>query len=74
MKQLTMWRSLLFGTYTLDSFREEFEAGRFVNGKKFSISELLNRSSLSNAIVIEADLETCLVRNTFRRSRVFIPE
>lgn len=31
-----------FGTYTLDSFREEFEAGRFVNGKKFPIAELLS--------------------------------
>lgn len=31
-----------FGTYTLDDFKEEFELGRFVDGQKIPIAELMS--------------------------------
>ena len=31
-----------FGNYTLENFKEEFELGRFVNGKKVPIINLIN--------------------------------
>ena len=31
-----------FGTYTVENFKEEFELGRFVNGHKYPIADLID--------------------------------
>lgn len=36
-----------FGNYTLDDFNEEFELGRFVDGQKIPVAELLSCSKTS---------------------------
>lgn len=52
------------------------DATHLNRGSRAKLLNRIDRSNLSNAIaiVIEADLETCLERNAFRRGRAFVPE